>query len=244
MCALAKIGGAGSVLPNSNPAFSHFYFANPAAAGSWFSGGLLATHPPLKERILRLVALTGATAVPALEAAVQQGRRHAHDYPAAGQEDGGTAPAAADELAAFTRGNPMGRVFRVAASAPVPVFDDIRPGIRPMVIAHVLPGALIAAFDDPGLMREVITADETFGYIANSVRLVPLENVIPAEIYDSHLRAAIEAKLPPLRAAAVRAKRGAAAFGSASLIAKSILVAAVFVAVLAVTLLIMLKSGG
>jgi len=34
MTALAKIGGAGSALPNSNPAFSHFYFADPAAAGS------------------------------------------------------------------------------------------------------------------------------------------------------------------------------------------------------------------
>src|SRR5205823_11397866 len=33
MRALAKIGGAGSAVPGSNPAVSHLYFANPAAAG-------------------------------------------------------------------------------------------------------------------------------------------------------------------------------------------------------------------
>ena len=239
--ALAKIGGAGSALPNSNPAFSHFYFANPAAAESWFSGGPLATHPPPKERILRLVTLTGSTAVPELEAAVAQGKRYAQERAALPPLDELPAPAAADELDPFTRGNPMGRDFRVAASEPVPVYDNIRPGNPPWAITHVLPGALIVAFDDPGPKREVITASQTFGFIENSVELVPLENVIPAEIYDSHLRAAIEAKLPPLGAVAVRAKRGAARSGSIGFDAKAIAVAAVLVAVLAATLLVLLK---
>jgi heat shock protein HtpX len=238
--ALGKIGGAGSALPNSNPAFSHFYFANPAATESRLGGGLLATHPPLEQRILRLVALSGATAMPELEAAIAQGKRYAEERAALPPLDALPAPAA-DELDAFTRGNPAGRVFRVVAAEPVPVYDNIRPGNPPWVIAHVPPGALIVAFDDPGPKREVITASQTFGFIENSVELVPLENVLPAEIYDSRLRAAIEASLPPLGAVAVRAKRGAATFGSAGFAAKAILTAAVFIAVLAVTLLVLLK---
>src|SRR5262249_40488047 len=59
MRALAKIGGAGSAISGSNPAFSHFYFADPAAAASWFSGNLLATHPPITSRIQRLVDFQG-----------------------------------------------------------------------------------------------------------------------------------------------------------------------------------------
>jgi hypothetical protein len=130
-------------------------------------------------------------------------------------------------LAAFNRGNPMGRVFRVIAAVPVPVYDSIRRGIPPMVIDRLLPGALVVAFDDPGQMREVITARETFGYIDNSVKLVQLENVIPAEIYDPKSRAAIEASLPPLGAVATSARQ--------------IFIAAVFVVVLAAMLAAFLK---
>ena len=244
MRALAKIGGAGSSLPNSNPAFSHFFFANPAAAGSWFRGGPLAAHPPIEERILRLVALEGATAVPALEAAVLEGRRYAKERAAQPPVEYLPALDATDELAALHRGNPMGRVFRVIASALVPVYDNIRPGNPPWVIARVPPGALIVAFDDPGPMREVITAGQTFGYIDNSVELAPLENVLPAEVYDPKLRAAIEAKLPPRDAVAVRARRHAARLNAVSVTAKSIFFAAVFVALLAVTLLMLLKFAG
>jgi heat shock protein HtpX len=244
MTALAKIGGAGSALPNSNPAFSHFYFADPAAAGGWVGGGLLATHPPLQQRILRLVALEGATAVPALEAAVREGKRYAAERAAHPPPAAAPAPAAADELDAFTRGNPMGRVFRVVAAAPVPLCDDIRPGIPPMVVAHILPGALIAAFDDPGVMREVITAAGRFGYIENSVELIPLDNVIPAEIYDPKLRAAIEARLPPLGATATRAEPRDATARSTALIASSIVIGAAFVLVLAVALLILWNVAG
>jgi len=111
---------------------------------------------------------------------------------------------ARDELAALNSGNPMGRVFRVVAAEPVILYDDVRPGIPPMKIGTIKPGALIVAFDDPGKLRQVTTANETFGYIERSVKLVQLDNVVPAEIYDATLRAAVEAKLPPLDAAAMR----------------------------------------
>jgi hypothetical protein len=113
-----------------------------------------------------------------------------------------------------------------------------------MVVAHILPGALIAAFDDPGVMREVITAGGRFGYIENSVELIPLDNVIPAEIYDPKLRAAVEAKLPPLGATATRAEPRDATARSTALIANSIVIAAAFVLVLAVALLILWNVAG
>jgi len=245
MRALAKIGGAGSGQPNSNPAFGHFYFANPAMARNWFSNTLLATHPRLEDRIQRLLAFEGATALPALEAAVQEGRRYAKERAALEPVEYDPALPTRDELDSLNRGNPMGRVFRVIAAEPVPVHDDVRPGMKPMVIARVKPGALIVAFDDPGKMRQVNTADQTFGYIERSVKLVPLDHVIPAEIYDPATRAAVEAKLPPLGAVAVRAEPQPRAPSSNALTAKHLLVAgAVFVVVLAVMLVVLLKFAG
>lgn len=246
MRALAKIGGAGSALPNANPAFSHFYFANPAVgARSWFRGGLLATHPPLEQRIQRLMGFEGATALPALEAAVQQGRQYARQHPAVDPANDTPGQAAPDELAGLNQGNPMGRVFRVLASEPVPLYDDVRPGVAPVVTAHIQPGALIVAFDDPGKMRQVNTADQTFGYIAHSVKLVALENVIPAEIYDPKTRAAAEAKLPPIEAVAVRGTPQAVVPKSNALTATQIfIVAAVFVAVLVGALALFSKLAG
>ncbi len=244
MRALAKIGGAGSGLPNSNPAFSHFYFANPAMTKSWFSDTLLATHPRLEDRIQRLLAFEGTTALPALEAAVQEGRRHKSGRAAMEPVDYAAGLAATDELASLNQGNPMGRVFRVIASEPVPLYDDILPGVPPMVTARIQPGALIVAFDDPGKMRQVNTAGQTFGYIDRSVKLVQLENVIPAEIYDPKLRAAVEAKLPPLDAVAVRAQPQSTAPNSNALnTAQIVIIAVVFVVVL-VGMFVLLKFTG
>ena len=67
-----------------------------------------------------------------------------------------------------------------------------------MRVATVQPGALIVVFDDPGAMRQVNTADQTFGYLGRGVKLHAVDNLIPAEVYDPHLRAAAEAKLASL----------------------------------------------
>jgi heat shock protein HtpX len=232
MRALAKIGGAGSGLPNSNPAFSHFYFADPAATRSWFSHSLLATHPRLGDRIQRLASFQGATALLVLEAAVQEGRRHARQLEATQPVDYTPGLVPRDELDSLNRGAAMGRVVRVISAEPVPLYDDIRAGIPPMVTARIKPGALIVAFDDPGKMRQVNTADQIFGYIDRSVKLVPLENVIPAEIYDPKTRAAVEAKLPPLDAAAVRAAAKAAAAQPNALTTKHLIIFGVIIFVI------------
>ena len=244
MRALAKIGGAGSGHANSNPAFSHFYFADPAVAKSWFSDSLLATHPRIEDRIKQLLAFGGAAAAPALEAAVKEGQRYKSERAALDPVDYTPGLAAPDELAALNRGNPMGRVFRVIASEPVPVYDNIRPGIPPMVITRVNPGALIVAFDDPGKMRQVNTADETFGYIEHSVKLAQLENVIPAEIYDPKLRAAVEAKLPPLDAVAVRAEPQAKAPNPSAFTTTQIVIVVVVFVVVLVGMFVLLKLMG
>ena len=245
MRALAKIGGAGSGQPNSNPAFSHFYFANPAMTKSWFSDTLMATHPKLEDRIQRLVAFGGAAAIPALEAAVKEGRSYKSARAAMEPVDFAPGLGARDELDHLNRGNPMGRVFRVIASEPVPVYhDDTGSGATPMVTTRIKPGALIVAFDDISKMRQINTADETFGYIDRSVKLVHLDNVIPAEIYDPKYRAAVEAKLPPLDAVAVRATpKGASPNSDAFTTTQMVIIGVVFVAAV-VGMFLFLKFAG
>ena len=50
-------------------------------------------------------------------------------------------------------------------------------------------------------MRQVNTSGQTFGYMERSVRLKPVDNLIPDEVYDPKLRATAEAKLGALNAA-------------------------------------------
>lgn len=196
--ALAKIGSAGSAMAGSNAAFSHFYFADPAIAGAeWFSGNLLATHPPIRDRIRRLLEFQGVDAVVALESAVREGRRYKLTHPV-GTRYPVSEDVAQDEFSALCQGNPMGRVVRVMAKEAVAVYDQADS--RSCVVGYLQPGKLVVAFDDPGPFREVNTADYTFGYIPRSVELLPIPDLIPAEVYDSRARAGAEAPLPPLGA--------------------------------------------
>ena len=198
MRALAKIGGAGSAVSNANPAFAHFYFADPAVGGGWFSGKLLATHPPISERLNRLLAFQGAAGLAGLEEAVKQGKRYTAERPTVGMESDLAHPGAHDELTALNQGNLMGRVYRVVVDEIVPVYDLSNKNSA--VIARVKPGSLIVVFDDPGKMRQINTADQTFGYIDRAIKLSPVNHVVPAEVYDPKMRAAAEAALPPLGA--------------------------------------------
>jgi heat shock protein HtpX len=198
--ALAKIGGAGAALSRSNPAFSHFYFANPIeGGGAGFIGNLMDTHPPIAQRIERLVSYQDDTALSGLQEAVQAGRDYTRGRPSVQIDESLEAPVQ-DELAALNQGNVMGRVYRVVAAEPVTVFEN--HSTNSFRVATVQPGALLVAFDDPGPMRQVNTADQTFGYIRNSVELVPVDDLIPNEVYDPRLRARAEARLAPLLAVA------------------------------------------
>jgi heat shock protein HtpX len=192
---LAKIGGAGSIVAGSNPAFAHFYFASPTAAAGWLGGSLMATHPPVAERIQKLVGELNAATVEELKGAIESGRRYTREHPLV--EIGPMMTGGAqDELASFNRGNPMGRVYRVLAVEPVPVYET--PSHQAAVLTKIKPGALVVGFDDPGKMRQINTADQTFGYIERSVKLLAMGLLIPDEVYDAKARAAAEAALPPL----------------------------------------------
>ncbi|MBS1856743.1 MAG: M48 family metallopeptidase [Acidobacteria bacterium] len=194
MRALAKVGGAGSVIAAANPAFAHFYFANAMDARlGWFSGRMMATHPPLAERIERLVGFHGESALAGLDRAVEAGRKYVKEHPVVATDV--ALAGAQDELSVLNQGNVMGRVYRVAAGSPVPVYD--MPNKNSFRAAMVQPGSLIVVFDDPGRMRQVNTADQTFGYMERSVPLKPVDDLIPAEVYDPKLRAAAEARLAP-----------------------------------------------
>jgi heat shock protein HtpX len=197
--ALAKIGGSGSVVAGSNPAFAHFYFANPAAAGGWLGGNRMATHPLVAERIQVLAARQDPASVEKLKEAIEAGRRYSREHPAV-QLSPMMTGGAQDELASFNRGNPMGRVYRLMAAGPVAVYET--PSPQAPVLARVKPGALLVAFADAGKMRQVNTADQTFGYIDRSVKLAAMDVLIPDEVYDPAARAAAEAALPALDAVA------------------------------------------
>ena len=231
--ALAKVGGAGSAIAGANPAFAHFYFSNPVAARAWFSGSLMATHPPLAERIERLVGFQGESALAGVKHAIEEGKAFVKAHPLV-EIDQSLAPKAQDELAALNQGNVMGRVYRVLSGAPAPVYET--GSTQSCRIGLVEPGSLIVAFDDPGPMRQVNTANQTFGYMERCVKLQPVDHVIPAEVYDPRLRAAAEAKLEALLRAGPE---------PAALTPRQIGIAAGFgIAVFAAMLLLLVKLGG
>ncbi len=203
MRALAKIAEAGSAVAASNPAVSHLYFADPDLPGaslSFFSGNLLATHPPIDQRISRLVEFGG----PASAAA---GRDFTRDHPALPRSEGSTA-SSGDELALVTSGNPLGRVFRVV-SDDTPIYD--RASTTSMVLTRVRRDDLLVVFDDPGKMRQVMTSNETVGYIPLAVKL-QREDMLPAEIHDRSSRSVLpdpEPEAPPQTQAALPATASA-----------------------------------
>lgn len=183
MRALAKIRGAGSAIATANPVVSHFYFSDPSPSGfhlGLFAGNLLATHPPIDQRIVRLDEYHGGVPASVIGNAINAGTDFAKDHPAITEND--FAPvAASDELSVLSVGNPMGRVFRVAGlSQPAPLHD--RPDPRSFILRRIQNGDLLVVFDDPGKYRQVLTPDQTFGYLPRSVKLQKT-NLFPNEVF-------------------------------------------------------------
>jgi heat shock protein HtpX len=235
MRALAKIGASGSVVAGSNPAFAHYYFASPTVTRGWLGGSMMATHPPIAERIQTLATGRDPATLQKLKEAIDAGRRYSREHPQV--EINPMTGGAQDELASFNRGNPMGRVHRVLARCPVAIFET--PSANSAVLARVKPGALVVLFDSPGKMRQINTADQTFGYIDRSVKLAAMDLLIPDELYDPAARAAAEAALPPLDTVLQPVKKPAQ-----GLTTQQVLVAlALGVAVFGVMFLALLKLG-
>src|SRR5205807_6669516 len=84
-------------------------------------------------------------------------------------------------------GNVQGRVYRILSDQPVPLFD--MPGPKSPVMLRLKPGSMVVAVSDPGEMRQVNTADQQFGYMARSVKLVPVPGLEPDGRYDPEKRA-------------------------------------------------------
>jgi heat shock protein HtpX len=187
LCALAKIGGAGSVLAASNPVISHLYFADPATPGmakSLFRATLLSTHPSIDKRISRLHEVHAEVPASAIAVAVRDGAEYSRNHkPVEATE----APEAIkhDEISVLTSGNSMGRVFRVLSASPI--YDQ--PDLKSFIVARVPAGGLLVIFDDPGKFRQVLTYDQTFGYLPAAIKLQKVD-LLPSEIHDPAARAA------------------------------------------------------
>jgi hypothetical protein len=96
-----------------------------------------------------------------------------------------------DEISVLTAGNPMGRVFRVLSATTI--YDQ--PTTTSCIVARVPAGGLLVVFDDPGKFRQVLTHDQTFGYMPASVKIEKVD-MLPSEIHDATARAAAGAPGP------------------------------------------------
>lgn len=101
-----------------------------------------------------------------------------------------------DQFKVLKNGNVSGNVYRLVAEKPVPLYDSPTRGSH--IMRRITPGALVVGFSDPGEMRQINTADQLFGYINRSVKLVPVQGLDPDSLYDPEKRAAVESTLPPL----------------------------------------------
>ncbi len=102
-----------------------------------------------------------------------------------------------DQFKVLKHGNVAGTVHRMLAEEPVPLYES--PAKNANIMRRMTPGCLVVVFSDPGELRQINTADQTFGYIARSVKLVPVAGIDPEGLYDPEKRAALEATLPPMQ---------------------------------------------
>jgi hypothetical protein len=157
----------------------------------------------------------------------------ARDHPAI-ETPGAAAATGQDELAVLTTGSPMGRVYRVLSQTLV--YDQ--PDLKSQTVARVNAGDLLVVFDDPGKFKQVLTHDQTFGYMPASVKLQRVD-MLPAEIHDPAARAAVQAAMVSASAVAQAASSGG------GLTQKQIAITAVFgIALFAGIFLALLKFGG
>jgi heat shock protein HtpX len=234
--ALAKIRGAGSAGSGANALIAHLYFSDPSkpsALMSMFRGNVLATHPPIETRMNRLMEFNGGVPLSVLETAARVGVEFARVHPAL-QTPGTADNMGQDELSVLTTGSPMGRVFRVLSDTCV--YDQ--PDLRSATVARVRAGSLLVVFDDPGKFRQVLTHDQTFGYMPLSVKMQRVD-MLPSEIHDPAARAAAEAAPVAAPAVAKAVNTGGA------LTPRQITITAVFgVGLFACIFLVLLKFGG
>jgi hypothetical protein len=101
-----------------------------------------------------------------------------------------------DQFKVLKQGNVAGRVYRLLSKETVPLYDSPTSGAH--VMRKLKPGTLLVGFSDPGEMRQVNTADQLFGYIKRSAKLVPVAGLAAVELYDDEKRRAVEATLPPI----------------------------------------------
>jgi heat shock protein HtpX len=211
--ALAKISGAGSVVDASNPIVSHLFFADPSAAGigvGFFSGSMLSSHPPIEERIRRLLEFGANVPPSAVEEARKAGEAFVYDNPARTVVVV-TAKPPQDELTALANAETRHRVFRLLGTSPVALYE--RDDGQSRIVAKLAPGTCLVCFDYRTKMRQVLTPNQTFGYIPRAAMLEAVA-MTPEEAFHAAAAApavSFQPRLAPMAvAAAVATAQGAA----------------------------------
>ena len=130
----------------------------------------------------------------------------------------------------------MGRVYRILSATTL--YDQ--PNVQSRSVARLAAGSLVVVFDDPGKFRQVLTHDQTFGYMPLSVKMKRVD-MLPAEIHDESARAAVNTAEEAVQAAMPAEAKGTVG----GLTQKQIAITAVFgIAVFAGIFLVLIKFSG
>lgn len=183
--ALAKMGAARGARMRVSGATAHLYVVDPLPADAPPWDRLFSTHPPLEQRTALLAQMGGGIVASVLEAAEEAGARFAdaetgaargstprrEERPAADEAYVSPAPA----QPADPRRDPV--AFRLAGAGAT-LYE--KPDSASTPLTRLAGGALITVLETAGDFLQVLTADDSFGYIQRSTPMTEFEVDDPA----------------------------------------------------------------
>jgi heat shock protein HtpX len=178
--ALAKLAAAGSARMKVGGATAQLYVVNPLPEDAPWWDRIFATHPPVGERIAAVAEMGGGIPPSVLRAAEEAGVRFRSvesqvalagaGHREAGPPTGEVAPSA--EAAASDEAGRAPVAFQLTGAGTT-LYQ--RPDPASVPLAQLEGGALITVVEREGDFLEVLTVDDTFGYISSSTPMVEVE---------------------------------------------------------------------
>jgi len=175
--ALAKIWGAGSQMPKSDPAVGHLFFANPkprqAAA---FHVRPFNPHLAFEERIGALSHSGGGIAEERIDAAIDAGQEFADRRLRSVDRELEAEDCQPSDTVFLNEGSRASNAQRIVGPASDVYEAD---NARSSVIAHVAPGDLVIVFQQAGPFQQIVTAGGAFGFLPRSIKLEKTDRLAP-----------------------------------------------------------------
>jgi hypothetical protein len=169
--ALTKMGVAGGSPINVGGATAHLYIVNALPEDAPWWDRIFSSHPPIEERVALLAGMGSGIAPSVLRDAEGAGARYRSggtvattvktDQVAVGQPETDELAVAKGALSDEPRRPPAG--FRLS-EAGTTLYE--KPDATSPAMAQLEEGALITVLETEGDYLRVLTADDSFGYIA------------------------------------------------------------------------------